>query len=148
MSKLYNRNNDQNIKNNCSLPKHGDYLKEVNENVIVINANGSFNEFGAMDLFADIKSSITQFLGKPFLMLFLMDNFDGATPEAYQLTKIFNLWLNSQKVVAKALVYSGSATKNIDSFWVKTSVRHRAKYFDNEDNARAWLELQWMSHVV
>lgn len=122
--------------------EHGYNTIILKENIIHITLIGSFNEYGANDVSQKTKAIINSLNQKRFLILANLSNLNGATPEAFNTSNEFNLWLNSQNMVAKAIVITSQVIKNIDQQWVPSKACQNIEYFDNEYDALIWLKKQ------
>lgn len=122
--------------------EHGENTIIVKENIIHITLKGGFNEYGAKDVSRKTKEIICAFNQKRFLMLVNLLNLEGATPEAFNTSNEFNEWLNSQNMVAKAIVITSQTIKAIDQQWVPSKTVQNIEYFDNEEDALKWLKIQ------
>lgn len=122
--------------------EHGENTIIVKENIIHITLKGGFNKSGAKDVSRKTKEIICSFNQKRFLILVNLLNLDGATPEAFNTSNEFNEWLNSQNMVAKAIVITSQTIKAIDQKWVPSKIVQNIGYFDNEEDALKWLKIQ------
>jgi hypothetical protein len=64
----------------------------------------------------------------------------GATPEAYQELENYNVWLNSQKLIGKAMVITSSITLDVIDKLSPSRAAQQTKNFSNEDDAMKWLQ--------
>jgi len=80
---------------------HGDYSVKIDKNIIVVDLNGAFNEYGVREFIAEVKSIIVRFSGTPFSILMNNISVLGATPQAYEELNDYNTWLNTQNLVLK-----------------------------------------------
>lgn len=124
------------------IENHGENTIVVKENIIHITLKGAFNEYGAKDVSIKTKEIIRSFKQKKFMVLANLLNLDGATPEAFGTSNEFNEWLNSQGMVAKAIVITSQTVKAVDQKWVPSKAAQNIEYFDNEDDALIWLKKQ------
>jgi len=120
--------------------EHGENTIIAKENIIHITLKGAFNEYGAIDVSKKTMEIIRNFNQKRFMLLVNLLNLDGATPEAFNISNEFNEWLNSQNMVAKAIVITSQVIKAIDQQWVPSKVVQNVEYFDSEDDALRWLK--------
>ena len=122
--------------------EHGGNTVIVKGNIINVTLIGAFNEYDAKNVSKKIKKIVEGFNLNKFLMLMNLSNWDGATPEAFTTSNEFNEWLNSQNMVAKAIVITSQTVKAIDQQWVPSKLVQNIEYFDNEGEALRWLEKQ------
>lgn len=123
--------------------EHGESTIVAKENIIHITLKGAFNEYGAIDVSKKTMEIIRNFNQKRFMLLVNLLNLDGATPEAFNISNEFNEWLNSQNMVAKAIVITSQVIKAIDQQWVPSKVVQNIEYFDSENDALIWLKKQF-----
>ncbi|MCW8833329.1 MAG: hypothetical protein OQK09_02195 [Colwellia sp.] len=123
--------------------EHGENTIHVKDNIIYVTLAGAFNEHGAENVSKKATQIISTFNHKKFMILINLLKLDGATPEAYKISNEFNGWLNSQNMVAKAIVITSQSIKAIDQQWVPSKAGQNIEYFDNEDDALKWLHKQF-----
>ena len=78
--------------------------------------------------------------GESFSILVNNLHFQGATPEAYQELENYNIWLNTQKLIAKAMVITSSITLDVINVRSPSRASQQTKSFDNEEDAMTWLK--------
>jgi hypothetical protein len=122
--------------------EHGESRIILKENIIHVTLKGAFNEYGAKDVSKKTKEIIDSFNQQKFMILANLLNLNGATPEAFSISNEFNTWLNSQNMVAKAIVITSSTIKDIDRQRVPSKALQNIEYFDNEADALIWLKKQ------
>lgn len=120
--------------------EHGKYAIIVDENIINITLEEAFNEQGAKALAKELTEIINNFNQQKILILGNLLKLPGATPEAFAVSNKFNEWLNTQNLVAKALVINSPAIKAIDQQRVPSKEVQHIAYFDNEADALNWLK--------
>jgi len=122
--------------------RHGKCSISVDGNIITVKAIGAFNTEGIVKAIEQLESVIENFCQKEFKLLFDYTETEGGTPEVFDKINECNIWLNSQNMVAKALVIR-SAT-NLDILESRTPARktQNTKVFDDITAAMNWLKLQ------
>jgi len=120
--------------------EHGEVTITVDKNIIIVKLEGAFNEFGTKKYTAGVKQIISTFQGRPFSIL--INNLDmlGGTPEAYEELEKYNQWLNTQNLIAKAMVISSITTLDIINLLSPSRQLQKTKSFDNEEDALNWLK--------
>ena len=86
--------------------EHGEHIVNIQGNIIYTKVIGSFNELGVKSYTDPVISVVKKLERKRFAILVDNTELEGATPEAYQLLESYNLWLNQQNMIAKALVFN------------------------------------------
>jgi hypothetical protein len=121
--------------------EHGEVTIEIIDNIILVRSVGAFNEYGAKKYTEGIKAAINGLSSKKFFSI-LTNNlkFLGATPEAYQVLEAYNLWLNTQNLIAKAMVITSSTTLDVINMFSPSRSLQQNENFDNEAEALAWLK--------
>jgi hypothetical protein len=120
--------------------EHGDVSIEVQGNIIIIRTAGAFNEYGAKKYTDGIKDAVANLQDKSFSLLINNLEFQGATPEAYQELENYNIWLNKQKLIAKAMVITSSITLDVIDKLSPSRAAQQTKNFDKEQDAMHWLQ--------
>jgi len=118
---------------------HGEVSIKVMDNIIIVRTVGAFNEYGARCYTDGIRKVIDSLQGKSFSILVNNLQFQGATPEAYQELETYNLWLNKQKLIAKAMVITSAITLDVINMRSPARAAQQNQSFDNEKDAMAWL---------
>jgi len=121
---------------------HGDFDVSFINNILVVKLIGSFNEFGAIELTAAIKTKIKSLHGLTFCMLVNDIDFHGFTPEAYKVVEESNNWLNKQGLIAKAFVVKTCVQEELDSYFVPAKKEQHSKVFCELETAIKWLKAQ------
>ncbi len=124
------------------IKSHGDYFIRIEGNIVFISLEGSMNEYSVKELFFEAKTIINNFNGNKFSMLSNLSKIIGGTPEAYDEANKFNEWLNTQNMVAKAVVITSPTLSKIERIRVPAKLLQNIKEFDNEPDAIKWLKTQ------
>ncbi len=119
---------------------HGDVEIDILGNIIIVRSTGAFNEFGAQKYTQGIKAAVEGFQEQSFSILVNNLGFLGGTPEAYQELENYNIWLNKQKLIGKAMVITSSITLDVIDKLSPSRATQRTKNFSNEDDAMKWLQ--------
>ena len=125
---------------------HGDREVYISGKIITARFIGLFNEHGARRITDEIKSCVEQMQGQPFAILIDDLKLEGGTPEAYAIVEEYNQWLNTQSLIAKAMVLNSSAHKAIINKLAPSRSQQNIEYFTDENEAISWLEQQLASH--
>jgi len=122
--------------------EHGKCFISVDGNIISVKALGAFNEEGIVKTIEELKSVIEKFGHQEFKLLFDYTQTEGGTPEVFEKINECNVWLNTQNMVAKALVINSST--NLAILESRTPARNsqNAKSFDDRVSAITWLKSQ------
>lgn len=120
--------------------EHGEVTIEVRGNIIIARTVGAFNEYGAQKFTQGIRSAVDDMQGDSFLILINNLEFLGGTPEAYQVLETYNVWLNQQKLIAKAMVITSNITLDVIDKLSPSRASQQTKRFDNEADAVIWLK--------
>jgi len=83
---------------------------------------------------------VERFQQKEFLLLIDIKNCEGGTPEGYEESRKFNIWLDEQNLTAKAIVSSSSIFIQINESIVRDTNKQNIQYFENQKNAVNWLQ--------
>lgn len=121
---------------------HGESSITIDGDIITVKAVGAFNLEGIVKVIAELELVIDSFCKKKFKLLFDYSQTEGGTPEVFEKINECNVWLNSQNMVAKALIINSPI--NLAILESRTPARNsqNAKQFDNKASAIAWLKLQ------
>lgn len=122
--------------------EHGKSAVSVDGDIIIVKAVGSFNREGIVTTIEELKSVIEGFCQKEFKLLFDYSEAEGGTPDVFDRINECNIWLNSQNMVAKALVINSSIHLAILESRTPARNSQNAKSFDNKESAINWLKLQ------
>lgn len=120
--------------------EHGEVTIEVIDNIILVRSLGAFNEYGAQRYTHGVRAVVDHLQGKSFSILVNNLAFQGATPEAYQELETYNLWLNQQKLIAKAMVITSSITLDVINKLSPARASQQTRSFENEEEAMDWLQ--------
>jgi hypothetical protein len=122
--------------------EHGKCLIAIDGNIIKSKTIGSFNIEGLDKAIESLKLAIDSFCQKDFKLLIDYTEAEGGTPEVYIKINEFNVWLNKQNIIAKAIVTPSSVMAEI--LMVRTPARKllNEKVFSAEANALTWLKSQ------
>ena len=119
---------------------HGEINMAIEENIVIITYKGEFNYEGVVGQFEKIKNEIIRLNGVTFGVLVDALSLIGGTPEAYEQLELFNQWLNTQAMAAKAmLIESNVKLKIIDSMSKSRKVQNTKTFTDREE-AIVWLK--------
>lgn len=121
---------------------HGNCLVSVNNDIICIKPVGSFNEEGIIQAVQNIHTAIDTFSYRGFKLLIDYSEIEGATPKAFVQINDFNLWLNYQNLIAKAVVTNLSMTLPILESRVPARKQQNDKVFETKPAAIDWLKTQ------
>lgn len=118
---------------------HGDFSISTLEDTIFVRLLGAFNEQGFEQLIWKVKEVILGLKGKKFKLLIDLQQFEGATPEAYHLSNNFYEWLENQRMEAEAIITSNESIKNLLKLWTPHMEKHNVNFFDSKKKALGWL---------
>ncbi|WP_158769795.1 hypothetical protein [Paraglaciecola sp. L1A13] len=122
--------------------EHGNYSISVEGNIIILELSGCFNEYGTQALTKNIIATIETFHGAPFSIVVSNLAVEGFTPEAYTELNRYNIWLNTQNMVAKAMVSKINALVKIDDIRIPAKSAQNVAVFNNIPDAIKWLHSQ------
>ncbi len=122
--------------------EHGESSISIDGDIITVTAVGAFNLEGIVKVIAELKLIIGSFCQKEFKLLFDYSQTEGGTPEVFEKINECNVWLNSQNMVAKALIINSPI--NLAILESRTPARNsqNSKRFDDKASAIAWLKSQ------
>ena len=118
---------------------HGDLEMKLDRNIISVKLIGPFNEAGVENWTQKLQAQIISFSGRQFFVLMNNADYEGFTPEAFQVANDFNLWLNDQAMVVKAVVQPSVLAKEMNIKNIPALAGQRIEYFDNKHDAISWL---------
>jgi len=121
---------------------HGTYVLTYQNNIIEVTLSGAFNEYGVIDWTNAIKKTIASFNGEKFCILMDLRKALGGTPEAFEQANQYNDWLNSQNMVAKAVIFENAVLAEIERVMVSAKRFQKIKNFHDIIEARQWLSDQ------
>ncbi|NRA21909.1 MAG: STAS/SEC14 domain-containing protein [Oceanospirillaceae bacterium] len=119
---------------------HGSNQVSIQDNIITITLIGSFNEYDFKDIAQKVKQAVAEYNGKQFCILVNDVQLFGATPEAYEELEKLNQWLNTQPMIAKAIVISPSSLLDTIKTRVPAIRDQNVKTFEIEEDAICWLK--------
>ena len=122
--------------------EHGESSVTIDGNIISVTLLGAFNEYGLQEIANALKHTIEGLQGRKFSILVNALEFQGATPEAYVELDKLNAWLNTQNMMAKALLITSDSTLNIIKTRIPSIQSQKMEVFDNKADAIAWLKAQ------
>ncbi|MBA6233807.1 MULTISPECIES: hypothetical protein [unclassified Colwellia] len=122
--------------------EHGKNVISVEGDVIISKIIGAFNVEGVNKSIANLKVVVDSFCQNAFKLLINYTDTEGGTPEVYEKINECNIWLNSQNMVAKALVINSNVALNILESRTPARSSLNEKVFDDEVNAMSWLKSQ------
>ncbi len=120
--------------------EHGDVAIEVNDNIIIVRTFGAFNEYGTQQYTNGVRAIVNDLKGQSFSILVNNLDFLGGTPEAYQELENYNLWLNQQKLIGKAMVITSNITLDVINKLSPSRASQQTRSFENEKDAINWLQ--------
>jgi len=122
--------------------EHGKSYISVDDDIITVKAIGAYNKEGMIKTIEELKSIIESFNQKGFKLLFDYSQTEGGTPDVFDKINECNIWLNSQNMIAKALVINSSMHLSILESRTPARKSQNTKNFNNKASAIAWLKLQ------
>jgi hypothetical protein len=122
---------------------HGEFDISIDSDIIKITVKGAFNDVGAKALAEQLERHIMTLNNEPFAILANLLEFEGGTPEVFAESEVFNAWLNSKNMIAKALVFTSPALIMIEQTFVTSKHGQNIQYFSDETIAVAWLDTQF-----
>ena len=122
--------------------EHGKNSISVDDNIITVKSVGVYNIEGIVKAIEELKVVIESFSHKEFKLLFDYTETEGGTPEVFEQINECNIWLNSQNMVAKALVINSAMHLSILESRTPARKLQKTKNFDNKASAISWLKLQ------
>ncbi|MFT6207340.1 MAG: hypothetical protein ACJA0T_001247 [Colwellia sp.] len=120
--------------------RNGSHSIKIIDNIVYINIDEDFNEHDIKAITTELKLLIERFQQKEFLLLIDIKNCEGGTPEGYEESRKFNIWLDEQNLTAKAIVSSSSIFIQINESRVRDTNKQRIQYFENQKDAVNWLQ--------
>ena len=125
--------------------QHGIIKISQHENIIIATVIGSFNDVGARAYIDKIKSVVFSMQGKKYAILADCTDFEGGTPEVYQMLEDYNQWQNQTNLVAKAIVLKTSIIEEFLRAWSPAFELQMVKSFEAQIPAIKWLQTQLAS---
>jgi hypothetical protein len=124
------------------LLEHGKSFISVDDDIIFITAHGAFNLEGATRIIAELKYLIENFHQKEFKLLLDYSEIEGGTPEVFDKINDCNIWLNSQAMVAKAIIIKSETQLKILESRAPARKLQNYKNFVDKTSAIQWLKSQ------
>ena len=121
---------------------HGQSSISVDGDIITVKAVGAFNLEGITKTIEQLKLFIEGFGQKEFKLLFDYTETEGGTPDVFDKINECNIWLNSQNMVAKAVVINSSILLAILESRTPARNSQNAQSFDDTTSAINWLASQ------
>ena len=129
----------RNLKDSFMFEPHGEYHLFWQGNQLHIRLAGSFNKQGAQRYVEDVKQAILGMNKKPFVILIDADDFDGATPDAYQVSEALSEWLANTAMQAKAIVSKSELKVDTAKVFEPGLNKVNVRNFSDEESAQKWL---------
>ena len=120
--------------------QHGEVTIEITGNIIIVRTIGAFNEYGAKKYTDGMKAAVDSLDDKSFSILVNNLEFLGGTPEAYQELEDYNIWLNQEKLIAKAMVITSTIILDVIDKLSPSRAAQQTKSFADENTAMHWLQ--------
>ncbi|MBA6262734.1 hypothetical protein [Colwellia sp. Bg11-12] len=122
--------------------EHGKNIISVEGDIIISKIIGAFNVEGVNKSITDLKTVVDSFCQNKFKLLIDYIDAEGATPEVYEKINECNIWLNSQNMVAKALVTNSNVALSILESRTPARSSLNERIFDDKASAMSWLKSQ------
>jgi hypothetical protein len=122
--------------------EHGKNIISVEGDIIISKIIGPFNVEGVNKSITDLKTVVDSFCQNKFKLLIDYIDAEGATPEVYEKINECNIWLNSQNMVAKALVTNSNVALSILESRTPARSSLNESVFNDKANAIIWLKSQ------
>jgi hypothetical protein len=120
--------------------RNGTHSIEVTENIVFIIINEAFNEYDMKAITEELKLVIEDFQQNAFFLLVDIQNSEGGTPEGFEESRKFNMWLDEQNLIAKAIICSYSILIEINESRVRDTNKQLIQYFHNKTDAKNWFQ--------
>lgn len=127
--------------------EHGIFHISHQPRFLLIKLTESFNQEGSLAFTTAAKVAISELGPMPFALLFDITEFEGATPEAYQEIEALNIWLNTQKLIAKATVIKSRVQIAIANYLSPARKQQNTQHFYHHSDAQIWLTQELENHV-
>lgn len=121
---------------------HGTYSIKKDADIVRYELIGTFNENVTQDFIDELKSLILGYSSRPFKLMNVQIQLEGATPAAFELVNQLNEWLNTQNMIAKAIVNNSEVLAKMHRFFIPAREAQNIQYFSREEDALAWLTSQ------
>lgn len=122
--------------------EHGKSYISVDGDIISVQSVGAFNEEGIVETINELKSVINSFKQEHFKLLLDYSLVEGGTPEVFDKINQCNIWLNSQNMVAKAVVVGSVIQLEILEKRAPAREQQNIKNFETKASALIWLNSQ------
>lgn len=122
--------------------EHGLCFVTIEDDIIFLKAIGAFNLEGMVKANNDVGLIIENLNNNKFKLFVDYSELEGVTPEAFEKLNDFNIWLNKQNMVAKAVVINSAITLSILDHRSPARSLHNDKNFEDREEALNWLKIQ------
>ena len=112
------------------------------DNIISITLRGSLKESDYKNIAQKVKQAVAQFNDQGFCILVNDLQLIGSTLDAYQELEELNQWLNTQQMIAKAIVIERDTLLGTIKTLVPAIKDQKIKTFDVIEDAMLWLKSQ------
>lgn len=119
---------------------HGIIDIDIDGDIIIARYIGLFNVDGMERELTKLRQAVESIAPAPFAILVDNLSVEGGTPEAYEVLELFNQWLNTQPLVAKATVSESSVKLKIVDERVPSRQLQNQRSFSTLESARRWLQ--------
>lgn len=127
--------------------EHGIFHIAHQPSFLLIKLTGSFNQEGSLAFTKAIKAAIAEFDPSSFALLYDITEFEGATPDAYEEIESLNIWLNAQKLIAKAMVIKSRIQISIVNFLSPARKFQNTQHFYHHSDAQIWLTQELENYI-
>lgn len=117
------------------------------DDIISITLWGSLNECDYKDISQKVKQAVAQCNEKSFCILVNDLQLIGSTLNAYQELEVLNQWLNTQHMIAKAIVIERDSLLGTIKTLVPAIKDQKIETFDVKEDAMLWLKYQLKNQV-
>ena len=121
------------------LTQHGQFQVKIEGKTIHVASRGSFNAEGTLKCCEAIDHAIAQLAPSHFLICVDLTEFEGATPDAWDITEQFNQALLSRPLTAKAIIVKSRFVESYVETVNQSEIRHKTQVFSNSQQALTWL---------
>ena len=119
---------------------HGTHIIKVNNRIIFSKISGACNEYNILEFAKKVEEIVNDFNGDSFCLLVDFTDIIGGTPEAFNEANKFNEWLNTQNMIAKAIVATSQSFLVVNDSRIIAQESQDYKNFYNLEDAQKWLE--------
>jgi len=119
----------------------------IQDNIISITLKGSLNESDYKNIAQKVKQFVAQCNEEGFCILVNDLQLIGSTLDAYKELEELNQWLNTQKMIAKAIVIERDTLLDTIQTLVPAIKDQKIKTFDAIEDAMLWLKSQLKNQV-